>query len=290
MDDWVDFSAVSPAEELTSRFHEILAKWGVNPVNTQHPGLTVPQAVETETIEFDSRIFKFSFYRRQVRAPAPGEPGAECFKQICHVLQVSLTCVVAVLLLGLEWPPGLKHLPAGALDLLDPSIDFLSRAHRIQKMFGVREFVVLTPSHHSTASNGTQCLLLHIWGRKAAGFASITISCAKRLVLPQAWNAGDASPQGGDSRAAAMARTPNTTSFFACESQIMVSCCTYLLQSSILEEAGTVPWTCRMHTNCCQPCVRAIALCLRLWLLEVAKTLCMWANLCNLASLTHSAA
>ena len=39
----------------------------------------------------------------------------------------------------------MQHIPAALLDLCDPATDFGSRCHRIQSMFGVREFLVVSP-------------------------------------------------------------------------------------------------------------------------------------------------
>ena len=52
-----------------------------------------------------------------------------------------------------EWPAGLNHVPSALLDLCESSADFSSRCHRIQRMFGVKEFLAISSAHGTNSGD-----------------------------------------------------------------------------------------------------------------------------------------
>ena len=72
--EWVDFSTVSPCEELTGRLHDILLKWGIVSAGVRRAEPLHTGPVEAAKLEFEGRTLKISWFRPSTAPNADGTP------------------------------------------------------------------------------------------------------------------------------------------------------------------------------------------------------------------------
>lgn len=60
---WVDYSTVTPSEELTGRLIDVLVRWRIVGLDVLRPDLPGNAPIESARLEFGGRTLKLSLYR-----------------------------------------------------------------------------------------------------------------------------------------------------------------------------------------------------------------------------------
>jgi hypothetical protein len=69
--EWLDFSVVSPCEELVNRMHDVFVQWGVLAA-ANHAVIAPSLPVDSAKIEFEGRTLKMSLYRHVPSSESQG--------------------------------------------------------------------------------------------------------------------------------------------------------------------------------------------------------------------------
>jgi hypothetical protein len=72
--EWLDFSVVSPCEELVNRIHDVFVQWGVLAA-ANRPVVATSLPVDCAKIEFEGRTLKMSLYRHAPSGESEGSCG-----------------------------------------------------------------------------------------------------------------------------------------------------------------------------------------------------------------------